>query len=188
MEVVTTVEEAIEHINEYGSHHTDAVITEDEMVSKKFQREVAALEKRGVEIVSFSVRRPQDSEMPGEEMQTEAFLKDRKNSEDIDVFQDEMASPQGSIDLQNDDGQPAKQYAQSRQDAFILEKIADVDDQQHQRGSSSMATRSTLTPMVRASAWSRGAAARWRRTKKRSVRTACSFAARTAGVKVTASM
>lgn len=40
VEVVGSVSEAIAHINEYGSHHTDCVITQDEMVSKQFSREV----------------------------------------------------------------------------------------------------------------------------------------------------
>jgi glutamate-5-semialdehyde dehydrogenase len=40
IKVVSRVEEAIEHINRYGSHHTDAIITEDSEAAKKFLNEV----------------------------------------------------------------------------------------------------------------------------------------------------
>lgn len=36
VKLVGDVEEAIEHINRYGSHHTDAVITEDEACAERF--------------------------------------------------------------------------------------------------------------------------------------------------------
>ena len=35
-----SVEEAIAHINEYGSHHTDAIITEDQQAAKRFLQAV----------------------------------------------------------------------------------------------------------------------------------------------------
>ena len=38
--VVETIEEAIEHINTYGSHHTDAIVTEDTNVFDQFFAEV----------------------------------------------------------------------------------------------------------------------------------------------------
>jgi glutamate-5-semialdehyde dehydrogenase len=38
--VVDGVAGAIEHINRYGSHHTDAIVTEDEMAAERFLREV----------------------------------------------------------------------------------------------------------------------------------------------------
>jgi len=38
--VVGSVEEAIAHINLYGSHHTDAIIAEDMLVAEKFLNEV----------------------------------------------------------------------------------------------------------------------------------------------------
>ena len=34
------LDEAIEHINRYGSHHTDAIVTEDAKAAKKFLNEV----------------------------------------------------------------------------------------------------------------------------------------------------
>ncbi|MBQ3107794.1 MAG: glutamate-5-semialdehyde dehydrogenase [Firmicutes bacterium] len=37
VKVVESLEEAITHINRYGSHHTDAIITEDEEAAAKFQ-------------------------------------------------------------------------------------------------------------------------------------------------------
>jgi glutamate-5-semialdehyde dehydrogenase len=40
VKVVTDEEEAIAHINRYGSHHTDAIIAEDEAVAAKFLNEV----------------------------------------------------------------------------------------------------------------------------------------------------
>jgi glutamate-5-semialdehyde dehydrogenase len=38
--VVTSLDDAIEHINVYGSHHTDAIITEDYTRARRFLREV----------------------------------------------------------------------------------------------------------------------------------------------------
>jgi glutamate-5-semialdehyde dehydrogenase len=38
--IVDGVGEAIEHIERYGSHHTDAIITEDQAVAERFLREV----------------------------------------------------------------------------------------------------------------------------------------------------
>jgi glutamate-5-semialdehyde dehydrogenase len=38
--VVDGVAGAIAHINHYGSHHTDAIVTEDEQVAERFLREV----------------------------------------------------------------------------------------------------------------------------------------------------
>jgi len=38
--VVEDLNKAIEHINNFGSHHTDAIITKDERVEKKFLRDV----------------------------------------------------------------------------------------------------------------------------------------------------
>jgi glutamate-5-semialdehyde dehydrogenase len=38
--VVDGVGEAIHHINHYGSHHTDAIVTEDEAAAERFLREV----------------------------------------------------------------------------------------------------------------------------------------------------
>ena len=35
-----SVEEAIVHINEYGSHHTDSIITEDQQAAKRFLQAV----------------------------------------------------------------------------------------------------------------------------------------------------
>ena len=40
IKVVAGVDEAIEHINRYGSHHTDAIVTENSGVAKKFLNEV----------------------------------------------------------------------------------------------------------------------------------------------------
>ncbi|HCJ14252.1 MAG TPA: gamma-glutamyl-phosphate reductase, partial [Erysipelotrichaceae bacterium] len=39
------VKEAIEHINFYGSHHTDAIITENEATAKEF---MAMVDSAGV--------------------------------------------------------------------------------------------------------------------------------------------
>jgi len=38
--VVGSLDEAISHINHYGSHHTDVIVTADEAAAGKFQREV----------------------------------------------------------------------------------------------------------------------------------------------------
>ena len=38
--IVDSLEEAVEHIETYGSHHTDAVVTEDEEVAQAFLRDV----------------------------------------------------------------------------------------------------------------------------------------------------
>lgn len=38
--VVDSVEEAIDHINQYGSHHTDGIVTGDQAVATRFLREV----------------------------------------------------------------------------------------------------------------------------------------------------
>jgi len=40
IKVVGGIDEAIAHINKYGSHHTDAIITENYTLSRKFLREV----------------------------------------------------------------------------------------------------------------------------------------------------
>lgn len=40
VKVVTGVDEAIAHINRYGSHHTDAIVTRDHMHAQAFLREV----------------------------------------------------------------------------------------------------------------------------------------------------
>jgi glutamate-5-semialdehyde dehydrogenase len=38
--IVDGIEQAIEHIERYGSHHTDAIVTEDEAAAERFLREV----------------------------------------------------------------------------------------------------------------------------------------------------
>jgi len=38
--VVSSPAEAIDHINRYGSHHTDAIVAQDDQVAKRFLREV----------------------------------------------------------------------------------------------------------------------------------------------------
>lgn len=40
VKVVKDIDEAIEHINRWGSHHTDAIVTEDYGRSRRFLREV----------------------------------------------------------------------------------------------------------------------------------------------------
>ncbi len=40
VKVVNSVDDAIRHINDYGSHHTDAIVTNDLAASEKFCREV----------------------------------------------------------------------------------------------------------------------------------------------------
>jgi glutamate-5-semialdehyde dehydrogenase len=40
IKIVEDLDEAIEHINEYGSHHTDAIVTEDHDRAMRFLREV----------------------------------------------------------------------------------------------------------------------------------------------------
>jgi glutamate-5-semialdehyde dehydrogenase len=40
IKVVQNVDEAITHINHYGSHHTDAIVTENYTVARQFMREV----------------------------------------------------------------------------------------------------------------------------------------------------
>ena len=40
MPVIDGIEAAIDHIERYGSHHTDAIITEDQAAAEKFLREV----------------------------------------------------------------------------------------------------------------------------------------------------
>ena len=38
--VVDGIAEAVDHINHFGSHHTDAIVTEDEATAERFLREV----------------------------------------------------------------------------------------------------------------------------------------------------
>ena len=40
IKVVSGIDEAIDHINHYGSHHTDAIVTENYTLSRRFLREV----------------------------------------------------------------------------------------------------------------------------------------------------
>lgn len=40
VKIVAGLDEAIDHINRYGSHHTDAIVTEDSEAAKKFLNEV----------------------------------------------------------------------------------------------------------------------------------------------------
>ena len=40
IKIVGTIDEAIEHINHYGSHHTDAIISDDADATKKFMHHV----------------------------------------------------------------------------------------------------------------------------------------------------
>src|SRR5690606_26606899 len=40
VKIVKGLDEAIDHIERYGSHHTDAIVTEDEARAQRFLREV----------------------------------------------------------------------------------------------------------------------------------------------------
>ena len=40
MRVVPTLDEAIAHVNQYGSHHTDAIVTQDLTAARRFAAEV----------------------------------------------------------------------------------------------------------------------------------------------------
>jgi glutamate-5-semialdehyde dehydrogenase len=40
IKVVENLDQAIEHINEYGSHHTDAIVTEDKGVAERFLTQI----------------------------------------------------------------------------------------------------------------------------------------------------
>ena len=40
IKIVDTLEEAVAHINEYGSHHTDVIVTHDEATAESFLRQV----------------------------------------------------------------------------------------------------------------------------------------------------
>ncbi|HXJ16061.1 MAG TPA: glutamate-5-semialdehyde dehydrogenase [Candidatus Polarisedimenticolia bacterium] len=40
VKIVGSLDEAIEHINHYGSHHTDAIVTEDSEAARRFMNEV----------------------------------------------------------------------------------------------------------------------------------------------------
>ncbi len=40
VKIVSSLDEAIEHINHYGSHHTDAIVTEDATAARRFLNEV----------------------------------------------------------------------------------------------------------------------------------------------------
>jgi glutamate-5-semialdehyde dehydrogenase len=40
VKIVADLDEAIDHINRFGSHHTDAIVTEDSEAAKKFMNEV----------------------------------------------------------------------------------------------------------------------------------------------------
>jgi glutamate-5-semialdehyde dehydrogenase len=40
IKVVASLDEAIEHVNSYGSHHTDSIVTEDADAARKFMNEV----------------------------------------------------------------------------------------------------------------------------------------------------
>jgi glutamate-5-semialdehyde dehydrogenase len=52
IKVVTGLEDAITHVNRYGSHHTDAIVTRDEMAAQRF---VAAVDSSAV-MVNASTR------------------------------------------------------------------------------------------------------------------------------------
>ena len=38
--IVSNIDEAVKHINKYGSHHTDAILSEDEAATRAFQSQV----------------------------------------------------------------------------------------------------------------------------------------------------
>ena len=40
IKIVDSLEDAVSHINQYGSHHTDVIVTRDEMAAERFLREV----------------------------------------------------------------------------------------------------------------------------------------------------
>jgi len=40
IKIVSGIDEAISHINRYGSHHTDAIITADKKAARQFLRQV----------------------------------------------------------------------------------------------------------------------------------------------------
>ena len=40
LKVVDNLDDAIDHINHYGSHHTDAIVTENYTTARRFLREV----------------------------------------------------------------------------------------------------------------------------------------------------
>jgi glutamate-5-semialdehyde dehydrogenase len=40
IKIVASLEDAVSHINRYGSHHTDVIVTRDEMAAERFLREV----------------------------------------------------------------------------------------------------------------------------------------------------
>ena len=40
MKTVAGLDEAIDHVNRYGSHHTDCIVTEDAAAAARFLREV----------------------------------------------------------------------------------------------------------------------------------------------------
>jgi glutamate-5-semialdehyde dehydrogenase len=49
---VDGIEEAMEHINRHGSHHTEAILTEDEAAAERFLREIDA----GIVLVNASTQ------------------------------------------------------------------------------------------------------------------------------------
>ena len=50
IKVVSSLDEAVEHINRYGSHHTDAIITQDEAKAQRFM-DIGRLSLRHVELL-----------------------------------------------------------------------------------------------------------------------------------------
>jgi glutamate-5-semialdehyde dehydrogenase len=40
IKIVDSLEDAVSHINQYGSHHTDVIVTRDEVTAERFLREV----------------------------------------------------------------------------------------------------------------------------------------------------